>query len=42
MAELNDTLFEATAGVKVDGCTIVTGFGLLGHGAEMAKSGDVT
>ena len=42
MAELNKYAFEATAGVKVDGCTDITGFGLLGHGAEMAKAGDVT
>lgn len=42
MAELNRYAFEATAGVKVNGCTDITGFGLLGHGAEMAKSGDVT
>ena len=42
MAELNKYAFEATAGVKVDCCTDITGFGLLGHGAEMAKAGDVT
>ncbi len=42
MAELNKYAFEATAGVKVDGCTDITGFGLLGHGAEMARAGDVT
>ena len=42
MAALNKYAFEATAGVKVDGCTDITGFGLLGHGAEMAKAGDVT
>jgi selenide,water dikinase len=42
MAELNKYAYEATEGVKVDGCTDITGFGLLGHGAEMAKAGDVT
>ena len=42
MAELNKYAFEATAGVKVVCCTDITGFGLLGHGAEMAKAGDVT
>ena len=26
----------------MDGCTDNTGFGLLGHGAEMAKAGNVT
>lgn len=42
MAELNRYAFEATSGVKVDGCTDITGFGLLGHGAEMARGGNVT
>ncbi len=42
MARLNKYAFDATKGVKVDGCTDITGFGLLGHGAEMAKSGDLT
>lgn len=42
MAELNRYAFEALAGVKADGCTDITGFGLLGHGAEMARSGGVT
>ena len=30
------------AGAVIDGCTDITGFGLLGHAGEMAKSGDVT
>ena len=47
MAALNKYAFEAAEGVKVDGCTDITGFGLqllglLGHGAEMAKAGNVT
>lgn len=42
MASLNKYAFEAAEGVKVDGCTDITGFGLLGHGAEMAKAGNVT
>lgn len=30
------------AGCIIDGCTDITGFGLIGHAAEMAKSGNVT
>ena len=42
MAFLNRYAWEAMQGVKVDGCTDITGFGLIGHAAEMAKAGDVT
>jgi len=42
MATLNKYAFKGMKGVKVDGCTDITGFGLLGHGAEMAKAGNVT
>ena len=42
MAFLNKYAWEAMQGVKVDGCTDITGFGLIGHAAEMARSGDVT
>lgn len=41
MAELNKYAFEASKGVKLSGCTDITGFGLLGHAAEMAKTGNV-
>ncbi len=42
MAFLNRYAWEAMKGVKVDGCTDITGFGLLGHAAEMARAGNVT
>lgn len=42
MAFLNKYGWEAMKGVKVDGCTDITGFGLIGHAAEMARAGDVT
>ncbi len=42
MAFLNKYAWEAMKGVKVDGCTDITGFGLIGHAAEMAKAGNVT
>ena len=41
MAELNKYGYEGMQGVKVDGCTDITGFGLIGHAAEMAKAGNV-
>ena len=42
MAFLNRYGWEAMQGVKVDGCTDITGFGLIGHAAEMARAGNVT
>lgn len=42
MAFLNKYAWEAMKGVRVDGCTDITGFGLIGHAAEMARSGNVT
>lgn len=42
MARLNKYAREAMKGVKVDGCTDVTGFSLMGHAAEMARAGNVT
>ena len=42
MSQLNKYAFEAMQGVKADGCTDITGFGLIGHGAEMAKSSNLT
>ena len=42
MAFLNRYAWEAMQGVKVDGCTDITGFGLIGHAAEMARAGNVT
>ena len=42
MAFLNRYAWEAMKGVKVDGCTDITGFGLIGHAAEMARAGNVT
>ena len=42
MSTLNKYAYESLDGVKADGCTDITGFGLIGHGAEMARAGDVT
>lgn len=42
MAFLNKYAWEAMQGVRVDGCTDITGFGLIGHAAEMARAGNVT
>ena len=42
MAFLNRYAWEAMQGLDIDGCTDITGFGLIGHAAEMARAGDVT
>lgn len=39
MATLNKAAAEALQGLPVAACTDVTGFGLMGHGAEMAGKG---
>jgi selenide,water dikinase len=42
MLTLNRAAAEAMQTLEVHGCTDVTGFGLLGHGREMALAGNVT
>ena len=42
MAGLNKTAAEVMSRYPVNGCTDVTGFGLLGHSLEMATAGKVT
>lgn len=42
MAELNKYAAEAAEPFKINGCTDITGFGLIGHMLEMAEGGDVT
>lgn len=42
MATLNKTAAEVAKAFTVHACTDVTGFGLLGHGAEIAKASGVT
>lgn len=42
MAFLNKYAWEAMQGLSIDACTDITGFGLLGHAAEMATAGGVT
>ena len=42
MAMLNKYGWLALNGVRADGCTDITGFGLIGHAAEMARAGNVT
>ncbi len=42
MLTLNRSVAEAMQGLDVHGCTDVTGFGLLGHGREMALASNVT
>ena len=41
MAFLNKYAWEAMQGLSIDACTDITGFGLLGHAAEMARAGGV-
>ncbi len=41
MAALNKTAAEAMQEIGVNGCTDVTGFGLLGHASEMARGSGV-
>lgn len=42
MAALNKNAAEAMAEVGVNGCTDITGFGLLGHASEMARGSQVS
>jgi selenide,water dikinase len=42
MLMLNRAACEAMLGFEVHGCTDVTGFGLIGHGREMALASNVT
>lgn len=42
MAALNKNAAEAMAAVGVNGCTDITGFGLLGHASEMARGSKVS
>lgn len=42
MELLNKTALEAARGAAVHACTDITGFGLLGHGVEMAEGSGVT
>jgi selenide,water dikinase len=42
MLLLNRAAAEALAGLEVHGCTDVTGFGLMGHGRELALGSQVT
>ena len=42
MAQLNKYAAEAAEGFKINGCTDITGFGLIGHMLEMASGGKVT
>ena len=42
MAFLNRYAWEAMQGLSIGGCTDITGFGLIGHAAEMANAGELT
>lgn len=41
MSTLNKMAMEAMVEVGIHGCTDITGFGLVGHGIEMAKAGNI-
>ncbi len=41
MATLNKAAMEAMIKIGVNGCTDITGFGLIGHGVEMAKAANL-
>ena len=41
MTTLNSVASEAMQDVGVNGCTDITGFGLLGHAGELARAGEV-
>jgi selenide,water dikinase len=41
MATLNKRAMEVMVEVGVNGCTDITGFGLIGHGVEMAKAANL-
>ena len=41
MSDLNKTASELMVKVGVNACTDITGFGLLGHAAEMIEGGEV-
>lgn len=41
MATLNKAAMEAMIKIGVHGCTDITGFGLIGHGVEMAKAANL-
>lgn len=42
MAALNNRAAEVMAGFNINACTDITGFGLLGHAAEMARAAQVS
>ncbi len=42
MRELNKYAYEASKGIRINACTDITGFSLLGHGYEMAYGSKVS